>query len=182
MLTGWSSVTEEAVMSHEPTDVMLAAYLYADPARLDFQAVLDAGVRIEGAVCVSRDHAGELHIEAKDHLARQDADLLGGVGLAVGLFAPARLMAGGGLGEFAHLELDDKIAEQAGETIPVDGAGLIVAYPRSSADTLDKALTRTVKKTVGETDGKKVDALKEVLAQAQKEMTQRAGWAAGDTP
>ena len=176
-------------MSHEPTDILFAAYLYPDPARLDFQAVLDAGVRIEGAVCVSRDHAGELHIEAKDHLARQDAEVLGDVGLAVGLFASPRLLAtaagaaiAGGLGGLAHFGLDDQIAEQAGETIPFDGAGLIVAYPRSSADTLDRALTRAVKRTVGETDGKKVDALKKALAEAQEEMTQRAAWAAGDTP
>ena len=176
-------------MSHEPTDVLFAAYLYRDPARLDFQAVLDAGVRIEGAVCVSRDHAGELHVEENDHQARRDAELPGGVGLAVGLFASPRLLAtaagdaiGGGLGELAPLGLDDKLAEQASETIPFDGAGLIVAYPRSSADTLDKALTRTVKKTVGETDGKKVDALKKALAEVQEKMTQRAAWAAGDTP
>jgi uncharacterized membrane protein len=176
-------------MSHEPTDVLFAAYLYPDPARLDFQAVLDAGVRIEGAVCVSRDHAGELHIEEKDHLARQDAEVLGGVGLTVGLFASPRLLAmgagaaiGGGLGEFADLGLEDKIAEQAGKTIPFDGAGLIVAYPRSSADELDKALTRTVKKAVGETDGRKVDALKKALAEAQEKMTQRAAWTAGNTP
>jgi uncharacterized membrane protein len=176
-------------MSHEPTDVVFAAYLYPDPARLDFQAILDAGVRIDGAVCVRRDHAGEFHVEHKDHLARPDAALLGGVGLAVGLFASPRLLAtaagaaiGGGLGDLAHLGLDAKLAEQASETIPLDGAGLIVAYPRSSADTLDKALTRTVKKTVGETDGKKVDALKKALAEVQEKMTQRAAWAAGDTP
>ena len=162
-------------MSHEPTDVLFAAYLYRDPARLDFQAVLDAGVRIEGAVCVSRDHAGQLHVEENGHLARRDAELPGGVGLAVGLFASPRLLAtaagdeiGGGLGELAPLGLDDKLAERAGETIPFDGAGLIVAYPRSSADALDRALTRTVHKTVGETDGKKVDALKKALAEAQE--------------
>jgi uncharacterized membrane protein len=166
---------EGAAMSHEPTDILFAAYMYLDPARLDLLAVLDAGVRIEGAVCVSRDHAGDLYVEEQDHLARQDAELLQGLGLAVGLFASPRLLAtpagaaiGGGLGEFGHLGLEDKIAEQAGETIPFDGAGLIVAYPRSSADALDKALTRTVHKTVGETDGKKVDALKKALAEAQE--------------
>ena len=176
-------------MSREPTDVLFAAYLYPDPARLDFQAVLDAGARIEGAVCVSRDHAGGFHVEEKDQLARQDAELLGGVGLAVGLFASPRLLAtaaggaiAGDLGDLAHLGLDAKVAEQASETIPSDGAGLIVAYPRSSADTLDKALTRTVKKTVGETDGKKVDALKKALVEAQEKMTQRAASQPGDTP
>ena len=47
-------------MSKEPTDVMIGAYLTTDPAKADYRAVTLAGVKIEGAGCVSRDHAGEL--------------------------------------------------------------------------------------------------------------------------
>ena len=53
---------------------------------------------------------------------------------------------------------------QAAETIPWGGAGLIVAYPRKSADAIDQAVTRALKKTVGEAEGSKAKALKAALA------------------
>ena len=168
-------------MSHEPTDVLIGAYFNTEPAKLDYQAVIDAGVRIEGAVCVSRDHAGELHVEETDHLARKGAHVLGGVGLVVGLFAPPLLLAtaigaaaGGVLGKLAHSGVKSKIEKQAFDTIPYGGAGLIVAYPRSSADGIDQAVTRALKKAVGEADGKKVEALKKALAEAQEKMQEPA--------
>jgi uncharacterized membrane protein len=166
-------------MSREPTDLLIAAYLYIDPAKLDYRALVDAGVKIEGAVCVSRDQAGELHLEDTDRLVGKSAEILG-------LFAPPVLLTtavgtaiGGGPGELAHDELEEKINQLAGETIPFGGAGLIVAYPRSSADSINKAVTRAVKKAVGEADGKKLDALKKALADAQEKMKQPAGQAGG---
>lgn len=168
-------------MSHEPTDVMIAAYFNTEPAELDYQAVIDAGVHIDGAVCVSRDHAGELHVEETDHMAKKGAEILGGVGLVVGLFAPPLLLAtaigaaaGGVVGELAHSGVKSKIEKQAFETIPYGGAALIVAYPRSSAEGIDGAVTRALKKAVGEADGKRVQALKQAMAEAQKKMQEPA--------
>ena len=37
-------------MSNEPTDVMIGAYLDMGPAKADYQAVVDSGAKIEGAV------------------------------------------------------------------------------------------------------------------------------------
>jgi hypothetical protein len=64
-------------MSHEPTDVLIGAYLATGPAKLDYQSVIDSKAKIEGAVCVSRDHAGEMHVEQTDHMARKGAEVLG---------------------------------------------------------------------------------------------------------
>jgi hypothetical protein len=82
--------------------------------------------------------------------------------LVVGLFAPPLLLAtaigaaiGAGLGELAHSEIKSKIEQQAFEAIPYGGAGLIVAYPRSSAHGVDKAVTHGLKKAVGEAEGKR---------------------------
>ena len=168
-------------MSHEPTDVLIGAYMDTEPAKLDYQAVIDSKAKIEGAVCVNRDHAGEMHVEETDHLARKGAEVVGGAGLVVGLFAPPLLAAtavgaaiGAGLGEFAHHEVKSKLEKQAFETIPYGGAALIVAYPRSSADEVDKAVTRSLKKAVGEADGKKLAALKEALAEAEEKLKQPA--------
>ena len=159
-------------MSREPTDVMIGAYMTTEPAKQDYQAVMDSGARTAGAVCVSRDHAGELHVEETDHLARKGAEVLGGVGVVVGLFAPPLLLAtaigaaaGGVLGELAHSRVKSKIEQQAFDTIPYGGAALIVAYPRSSADAIDNAVTRALKKAVGEADGAegKTDGLLDAL-------------------
>ena len=65
-----------------------------------------------------------------------------------------------------------KIGEQAGETIPLGGAGLIVAYSRTEADKVEPAVTRAVKKVVGEAEGSHVEALKGALADAQKKMAE----------
>lgn len=168
-------------MSHEPTDVLIGAYMDTAPAKQDYQAVIDSRAKIEGAVCVNRDHAGELHIEETDHMARKGAEVFGGVGLVVGLFAPPLLAAtavgaaiGAGLGELAHHEVKSKLEQQAFETIPYGGAALVVAYPRSSGDEVDKAVTRSLKKAVGEAEGRRVAALKKALAEAQETMKQPA--------
>ncbi|HSC51351.1 MAG TPA: DUF1269 domain-containing protein, partial [Gaiellaceae bacterium] len=98
-----------------------------------------------------------------------------------GLFAPPLLAAtavgaaiGAGLGELAHHEVKSKLEQQAFETIPYGGAALIVAYPRSSGDEVDKAVTRSLKKAVGEAEGRRVAALKKALAEAQETMKQPA--------
>lgn len=168
-------------MSHEPTDVMIAAYYDTAPAKQDHEAVLHTGVKLEGAILVTRDHAGKLHVEEEDHLARKGAEVLGGAGLIVGLFAPPLLAAtaigaavGAGLGALAHHEVKEKIERQAFDNIPFGGAGLIVAYPRSSADEVDKAASRALKKAVGEADGKKLAALKDALADATEKMKEPA--------
>jgi uncharacterized membrane protein len=100
----------------------------------------------------------------------------------VGLFAPPLLLAGaigagvgGALGHHAHSKVKSKIEEQAAETIPWGGAGMIVAYPRASADAVDKAVTHALKKVVGEAEGKKVEALKAAMADAQEQLSTPAG-------
>jgi len=47
---------------------------------------------------------------------------------------------------------------------------VIIAYPRSWADEVDKAVSHALKKVVGEAEGKKVKALKAALADAQEQM------------
>jgi arylsulfatase len=169
-------------MSKEATDVMIAGYLGKESALLDYEAVISTGMKIDGAVCVSRDLEGNTEVEQTDHLVKGGAKALGGAGLVVGLFAPPLLASaaigaaiGGALGKVAHSKVKSQIEQQAGETIPWGGAGLIVAYPRSSASEVDKAVSRALKKAVGEAEGKKVKALKDALNSAQVEMAAPAG-------
>ncbi len=69
-----------------------------------------------------------------------------------------------------HKKIGSKIEEKAGETIPIGGAGLIVAYPHKAAGKVEPAVTRAIKKVVGEAEGHHVKALKGALADAQQKM------------
>ena len=112
-------------MSEEATQVLIGGYISKEGALLDYQAVVDADVEINGAVCVSRDLEGNTTVEQTDHLTKRGAVGLGGVGLVVGLFAPPLLAAtavgaavGGALGKLASSKVKDKIEEEAEQTIP----------------------------------------------------------------
>ena len=111
-------------------------------------------------------------------MVREGAEGLGAVGFAVGLFAPPLLAAtavgaalGAGAGKLLHHQTAEKLGEQAGETIPLGGAGLIVAYSHSEAEKVEAAVKRPVQKAIGEAEGSHVKALKGALADAQQKMT-----------
>lgn len=166
----------------ETTDVLIGGYLSADAAKEDYEAVLACGARLWGAVVVSKDMAGELSIEQSDHMVEEGAVGLGGVGFVVGLFAPPLLAAtaiGAALGAVGgkalHRKTGSKIEEVAGETIPIGGAGLIVAFKHEDAGTVEPAVTRAIEKVVGEAEGRHVQALKGALAEAQAKMAEQSG-------
>ena len=166
----------------ETIDVLIGGYMSKDAAQDDYEAVLGCGGYLHGAVVVSKDLEGNLSVEQTDHMVREGAAGLGAVGFAVGLFAPPLLAAtavgaalGAAGGKLLHRRTASKLEEQAGQTIPIGGAGLIVAYPHSAATNVEPAVTRAVKKVVGEAEGHHVQALKGAIADAQQKM------AAGDT-
>jgi len=169
-------------LGREQTDVLIAGYLSRDAAMDDYESVLACGARLWGAVVVSKDLEGELSVEQTDHMVTEGATGLAGVGLVVGLFAPPLLAAtaigaavGAVAGEGLHKKTGSKIEEAAGETIPLGGAGLIVAYEREDAKVVEPTVTRAIKKVVGEADGRHVAALKGALADAQQKMAAEEG-------
>ena len=126
-------------MSDEQKDVLIAAYLFEDLAKKDFDAVLklaeDKTITVEGVVLVQKDADGEVHVkETGDHLGRKGAKLGGGVGLVVGLFAPPllprlrRAVAGAVMGKFAKHRLESGIAEQMDTALPEGSGGVIAVY------------------------------------------------------
>ena len=164
-------------IDQETTDVLIGGYMSSDAAHEDYDAVLNCGARLWGAVVVSKDLEGNLSVEHTDHMVEEGAAGLASVGFVVGLFAPPLLAAtaiGGALGAVTgkalHKRTGSKIEEAAGETIPIGGAGLIVAYKHADAGTVEPAITRAVKKVVGQAEGHHVQALKGALADAQKKM------------
>ena len=64
--------------------------------------------------------------------------------------------------------------EQAGETIPLGGAGLIVVYSKSEAEKVEPAVSRAIKQVKGEAEGRHVEAVKGALADAQERMSEES--------
>jgi arylsulfatase len=163
----------------ETTDVLIGGYLSSEAAHEDYEAVLGCGERLWGAVVVSKGLDGSVSLEQTDHTVEEGAAGLAGVGLVVGLFAPPLLAAtamGAALGAVGgkalHKKIGSGVEKMAEETIPIGGAGLIVAYPRSAAGKVEPAVTRALQKVVGEAEGHHVKALKGALADAQKKMAE----------
>ncbi len=80
-------------MFEETTDVLIGGYLSADAAHDDYEAVLNCGARLLGAIVVTKDLEGNLAIEQTDHMVEEGAAGLASVGFVVGLFAPPLLAA-----------------------------------------------------------------------------------------
>ena len=79
----------------------------------------------------------------------------------VGLFAPPLLAAtaigaalGAGVGKAVQRKVTAGIEQQAEDSIPIGGAGLMVAYPPSSAPAVEAAVTRAISRVVGEGRGR----------------------------
>ena len=167
---------------HDTIDVLIGGYLSKEAAEEDYNAVLGSGGELQGMALIAKSLSGELSVQETDHVIREAAGGLGAVGFAVGLAAPPLLAAtavgaamGAAAGDLLHHKISGKLGEQAGETIPLGGAGLIVAYSRSEADKVEPAVTRAIQKTVGEAEGSHVKALKGALADAQQKMAEASG-------
>jgi uncharacterized membrane protein len=169
-------------MSDNQKDVLIAAYLFEDLAKRDFDAVLklaeDNTITVEGVVLVEKDTDGEVHVtETGDHLGRKGVKIGGGAGLVVGLFAPPLLAAtavgaagGAVMARFAKHRLESGIAEKMNDALPPGTGGVIAIYDSEGAGAVDKALLNAVKKSVAQIDGASAKELKAGLAEAQAGM------------
>jgi uncharacterized membrane protein len=106
----------------------------------------------------------------------------GGAGFIVGLFAPPLLAAtavgavvGAGVGKIAQGKVESALEAQAEQTIPIGGAGLIVVYDHEHAAAIEAAVTRAIKRVVGEATDSHVKAVKAALADASAKMSAPQG-------
>lgn len=148
-----------------------------DAAQQEYESVFARGSYLHVAVIVRKDLEGQLSVEQSDHMMREGAAELGAVGLVVGLFAPPLLAAtavgaalGAGAGKLLHHEAADKLGEQAGDTIPIGGAGLIVAYPKSAAAKVEPAATRAIKEGRWRSRGPSRGSAQGAIGEAQEKM------------
>jgi uncharacterized membrane protein len=169
-------------MSEGQKDVLIAAYLFEDLAKRDFDAVVklagEKTIKIEGVVVVQKDAAGEVRVvETGDHLGRKGAELGGGAGLVVGLLAPPLLAAtavgaaaGAVVGKFAKHRIESGVGEKLDAALPPGSGGVIAIYDSDGADAVDKALANAVRKSIAQIDGSSAKELKAGLEEAQAGM------------
>ena len=168
-----------AIRAPDEIDVIIGGYMSKQAAEDDYEAVLSCGGELQGMALIAKGLDGELSVQQTDHMVREGATGLGIAGVAVGLAAPPLLAAtaigaalGAGAGRLLHRKSSEKIGEQAGETIPLGGAGLIVIYSNSEGEKIEPAVARAVKQVKGEAEGRHVQAIKGALADAQQKMAE----------
>jgi uncharacterized membrane protein len=169
-------------MSDTEFDVVIAAYLIPDLAQREFDALVklvdEKQLEVEGVVLVTVDADGTVAVkETGDHLGRKGLEIGGGVGLAVGLFAPPLLAAtvvggavGGVMGKFARHRVESGLEEKMGAALPPGSAGIVAIYDRARVDTVNTTLANAVRKSVAQVDGGGAKELKAALAEAQAGM------------
>jgi len=164
-------------MPKQTVDVLMGGYLSKDAAHEDFEAVQACGAPLMGLVVVSKGLDGSMEIEQHDHIVKEGAMALGGAGFVVGLFAPPLLAAtavgavvGAGVGRIAQRKVESALEAQAEQTIPIGGAGLIAVYDHEHAAAIEAAVTRAIKRVVGEATDSHVKAVKAALADASAKM------------
>ena len=165
-------------MSDETLDVQIAVYLIPDLAKQDFDGLVkliaDKAVSSDGVVLVTKDAEGEVHVEETgDHLGKKGVKVGGGVGLALGLFAPPLLAAtavgaaaGGLMGKFARKRVSSGIGEKMDEALPPGSAGIIAIYGHDHADTVASALGNAIRSSTAQIDRASAKELKAGLAEA----------------
>ncbi len=160
------------------TDVLVAGYQDIDTATEDFERLVglvdDKQVTIEGVILVTHAKDGTVSVQQTgDHRGRKGMGWGGGVGVAVGLFAPPLLAtaavgaaAGGLIGKFVDHRLENEIHDKIGENLPPGSAGIIALFDDEQRLAVEQALPGSPAKSIVETDEKGVKALKDGLAEA----------------
>ncbi len=165
-------------MAETPTDVLVAGYQNIDEATRDFEALValvkDKKVSIEGVILVTHAEDGSVAVQRTgDNLGRKGMGWGGGVGLAVGLFAPPLLasvavgaVAGRVMGRFAGNKVNKELHDKIGENLPPGSAGIIAIFDDEQRLGVEQALAGALLRSVVQGDKKGMGALKESLAEA----------------
>ena len=152
------------MMADTPTDVLVAGYQDIDAATGDFEALValvkEKKVAIEGVILVTHAQDGSVAVrQTGDNLGRKGMGWGGGVGLAVGLFAPPLLasvavgaVAGGVIGRFVDHRVENEIHDKIGENLPPGSAGIIAVFDDEQRLGVEQALAGALIRSVVQGD------------------------------
>jgi uncharacterized membrane protein len=170
---------EEQIMATDqtaPVDLYVAAYLDADAARYDWDAIKrlasDDVIKVEGLILVSRRSDGKIHVDDNFHTAGKGAAWGAVGGAVVGLIFPPSLLAGALVGAGAGLGIGGlvshgqkaEIKADVEDALPLDSSGIVALFDEQWATDVDKALSKASKVTKDQVDGKSAEAVKAAAA------------------
>ena len=168
-------------MSDAPLDLYIAGYNDPASAKADFDALKkaqrDGIVVIDGAVLISRDADGKMHVkESGDHDVFKGATIGVAGGLVVGLFAPPLLGAmvvggviGGVVGKLAKHHEEKGIQKDIEDVVPPGTSGVIAVFEEVWVDEVERQLAKADKKAVKEADKETAKELKASLEESKKQ-------------
>jgi uncharacterized membrane protein len=168
-------------MSDAPLDLYIAGYTDPAAAKEDFDALKKAQreglVMIDGAVLISRDDDGTIHVkETGDHDVFKGSVIGVGAGLVVGLFAPPLLGAmvvggliGGVTGKLVKHHQERGIEKDVEDTIPPGTSGIVAVFEEIWVDEVERQLKKAAKKACKEADKETAKELKAALKDAEKQ-------------
>jgi uncharacterized membrane protein len=168
-------------MTDAPLDLYIAGYGDPAAAKEDFDALKKAQrqgiVFIDGAVLVSRDADGTMHVkESGDHDVFKGSVIGVAGGFVVGLFAPPLLGAmvvggliGGLIGKLKKHHEEKGIQEDIEHAVPPGTSGVVAVFEEIWVDEVERQLAKAQKKAVKEVDKATANELKKSLAETKKQ-------------
>lgn len=156
-----------------PVDLYIAAYMDADAARGDWDAIKQAAsddvIKVDGLVLVSRGADGKIHVDDDFHTARKGAAWGAVGGAVIGLIFPPSLLAGALVGAGAGLGIGGlkshherkEIKADVEDTLPPDSSGIVALFEEVWVKDVDKALAHATKVTKHEVDADSASEVKD---------------------
>ncbi|MGE5375850.1 MAG: sulfatase-like hydrolase/transferase, partial [Bacteroidota bacterium] len=165
-------------MSKEQDIIIIAAYLDTEPASKNFDALVrlvkDKKIKSDGMILVKKDQDGKVSVqETGDHAGRKGMGWGGGVGVLVGLFAPAMLgavvvgaAAGALAGKFVKNKIVNGVEGGLGQNIKPGTAAILAIVGEDDKLAAQQALVDSPAKSVAVMEEGGVKGLKAALAEA----------------
>ncbi|HVN52654.1 MAG TPA: DUF1269 domain-containing protein [Acidimicrobiales bacterium] len=165
-----------ATQTDAPVDLYVAAYLDADAARDDWDAIKqladDDVIKVEGLILVSRRSDGKIHVEDNFHTAGKGAAWGAVGGAVVGLIFPPSLLAGAlvgagagwGIGGLVSHGEKKEIKADVEDALPLNSSGIVALFDEQWAAHVDQALSKASTVTKDQVDGKSAAAVEEAAA------------------
>ena len=159
--------------SNAPVDLYIAAYMDADAARGDWDAIKQAAsddvIKVDGLVLVSRDADGKINVDDDFHTARKGAKWGAVGGAVIGLIFPPSLLAGAAVGAGAGLGIGAlkshrekaEIKADVEDALPPNSSGIVALFEEVWVADVDKALSHADKVTKNEVDADSATEVKE---------------------
>jgi len=167
-------------MTDAPLDLYIAGYADPTAAKQDFDALKKAQregiVFIDGAILVSRDADGTMHVkESGDAHVFKGATVGVAGGFVLGLFAPPLLGAmvvggavGGLIGKLNKHNEEKGIQKDIEDSVPPGTSAVVAVFEEIWVDEVEKQLAKADKKAVKEADKQTANELKKSLAETKK--------------